>query len=308
MVYVSWSVWHCSYQSRVVVMEESAWWLLMASCQFDGRFGYTRICPNVMKPRTFNSIPGMRSVNERRRYNVTSPLIGWAHAQNDPWKPWDVMMLTSSSMATPVCRNDKLRFDHWRPSWYRDNPWVSAKELRTDLPQVRHTNNQISLSVRTWRTVERNGLGKCSVLLTTGERPDNHHSAASHWLCNVFPETTINSAQAWFRFVSVLRRWNSSLVFGKTKTGVNLAVVVLCQHLWGPRCPKYLINCENALLLRECWWTIHNVTHLDKWRFRLQPNAQCSGAITRVLADLLTAWLWLASIASQPQVVAKTFG
>ena len=31
----------------------------------------------------------MRSANERRRYNVTSPLIGWAHTQNDPWKSID---------------------------------------------------------------------------------------------------------------------------------------------------------------------------------------------------------------------------
>ena len=29
----------------------------------------------------------MRPSNERRRYNVTSSLIGWAHTQNDPW-PW----------------------------------------------------------------------------------------------------------------------------------------------------------------------------------------------------------------------------
>ena len=26
----------------------------------------------------------MRPANERRRYNVTSSLIGWAHSQNDP--------------------------------------------------------------------------------------------------------------------------------------------------------------------------------------------------------------------------------
>ena len=29
----------------------------------------------------------MRPANERRRYTVTSCLIGWAHTQNDPW-PW----------------------------------------------------------------------------------------------------------------------------------------------------------------------------------------------------------------------------
>ena len=27
----------------------------------------------------------MRRVNERRHYNVTSSLIGWAHTQNSPW-------------------------------------------------------------------------------------------------------------------------------------------------------------------------------------------------------------------------------
>ena len=29
----------------------------------------------------------MRPANERRRYNVTSSLIGWEHSQNDPWWP-----------------------------------------------------------------------------------------------------------------------------------------------------------------------------------------------------------------------------
>ena len=58
----------------------------------------------------------MHPANERRRYSVTSFLIGWAHAQNDPsqWEtmlhcnivshwlgiytndPWDVMSYTSS--------------------------------------------------------------------------------------------------------------------------------------------------------------------------------------------------------------------
>ena len=27
----------------------------------------------------------MGSAKERRRYTVTSSLIGWAHTQNDPW-------------------------------------------------------------------------------------------------------------------------------------------------------------------------------------------------------------------------------
>ena len=46
-------------------------------------------------------ILGMVSANERRRYYVTPPLIGWAHTQNDPWlwthkrhsKPWVFLLL-----------------------------------------------------------------------------------------------------------------------------------------------------------------------------------------------------------------------
>ena len=37
----------------------------------------------------------LRPANERRRYNVTSPLIGWAHTQNDP-----CIILTSDGVAT----------------------------------------------------------------------------------------------------------------------------------------------------------------------------------------------------------------
>ena len=32
----------------------------------------------------------MRPASERRRYNVTSSLIGWAHSQNDPWIQWSL--------------------------------------------------------------------------------------------------------------------------------------------------------------------------------------------------------------------------
>ena len=34
------------------------------------------------------------SANERHRYIVTAPLIGWAHSQNDPWK-WYIMIWTA---------------------------------------------------------------------------------------------------------------------------------------------------------------------------------------------------------------------
>ena len=42
-------------------------------------------------------ILGMGSANERRRYTVTSSLIGWAHTENDPWvssaNPYNVCIL-----------------------------------------------------------------------------------------------------------------------------------------------------------------------------------------------------------------------
>ena len=35
--------------------------------------------------RTSGIILGMGLANEKWRYNVTSPRIGWAHTLNDPW-------------------------------------------------------------------------------------------------------------------------------------------------------------------------------------------------------------------------------
>ena len=56
----------------------------------------TMLCPNrhdVINIRASvqdgsRIILGMGSANERRRYIVTSSLVGWTHAQNDPWGPW----------------------------------------------------------------------------------------------------------------------------------------------------------------------------------------------------------------------------
>ena len=41
---------------------------------------------------------GMGSTNERRRYIVTSSLIGWAHAQNDSWE-----IMTASETSKKLC-------------------------------------------------------------------------------------------------------------------------------------------------------------------------------------------------------------
>ena len=49
------------------------------------------IKPSIYDKYIIISVPGiifcMCPANERRRYNVTSSLIGWAHSQNDPWYP-----------------------------------------------------------------------------------------------------------------------------------------------------------------------------------------------------------------------------
>ena len=40
----------------------------------------------------------MWPANERRRYNVTSSLIGWPHVQSDPCRGWECMCQDSSPM------------------------------------------------------------------------------------------------------------------------------------------------------------------------------------------------------------------
>ena len=40
---------------------------------------------NIDDSVSAGTILGMGSAYERRRYNVTSCLIRWAHIQNDPW-------------------------------------------------------------------------------------------------------------------------------------------------------------------------------------------------------------------------------
>ena len=45
----------------------------------------TNPCWIFIRLRIAGIVLWMRPANERRRYNVTSFLIGWAHQQNDPW-------------------------------------------------------------------------------------------------------------------------------------------------------------------------------------------------------------------------------
>ena len=40
----------------------------------------------------------MGSANERRRYIVTPPLIGWARTQNEPWHIWQLSCVTCANL------------------------------------------------------------------------------------------------------------------------------------------------------------------------------------------------------------------
>ena len=56
----------------------------------------------------------MRQANERRRYNVTSSLIGWAHSQNEPWKISHY--LTQCWLIVNWTLGNKLQ---WNSNWNR---------------------------------------------------------------------------------------------------------------------------------------------------------------------------------------------
>ena len=46
----------------------------------------------------------MRQTNERRRYNVSSSLIGWAHTLNNPWPRWHMLIVGVFIASCCVCR------------------------------------------------------------------------------------------------------------------------------------------------------------------------------------------------------------
>ena len=58
------------------------WWFETPSCSL------WRHCNAMMLNQ--GSFLYMHSANERRRYIVTSSLIGWAHTQNDPCSMWEI--------------------------------------------------------------------------------------------------------------------------------------------------------------------------------------------------------------------------
>ena len=76
----------------------------------------------------------MRSANERRRYNVTSSLICWAHTENGPWcrKLSHVMTSLCDVPPTPSVHESACRVDSPGLGWL-DNlmaaPSVSPRAL-----------------------------------------------------------------------------------------------------------------------------------------------------------------------------------
>ena len=72
----------------------------------------------------------MRPANERRRYYVTSSLIGWVHAQNDPWIPKQFCLIRchprwppfSLPVLVPVAPDPQRTYPLWAPNWWM-SPW-----------------------------------------------------------------------------------------------------------------------------------------------------------------------------------------
>ena len=59
----------------------------------------------------------MRPANERRRYNVTSRLIGWVHVQNDPCN------------TTPAQHNEQLQWENCARIWVPKRQYFSSEAM-----------------------------------------------------------------------------------------------------------------------------------------------------------------------------------
>ena len=57
---------------------------LVFICYISGQYCHRSVGLFCLVPTHPGIILCMRTAKERRRYNVTSSLIGWAHTQNDP--------------------------------------------------------------------------------------------------------------------------------------------------------------------------------------------------------------------------------
>ena len=72
-----------------------------------------------------------RPANKRRRYIVTSPLIGWAHMQNDPCKNVKAVCQTRT-----VKKQNTLLIKAWNKptinNEQRRNEWLKKKIMRTE--------------------------------------------------------------------------------------------------------------------------------------------------------------------------------
>ena len=119
--------------------------MTLASCVCDASIVYvgmkacSRLVPLNMIQLPFpllwetGTILSMGSANERRRYNVTSSLIGWAHTQKDPCESWKLpVTVNRDSSWCQLCIHcyhcmrpyDNLRCRHWQ-SWHHDKSPLS---------------------------------------------------------------------------------------------------------------------------------------------------------------------------------------
>ena len=104
---ILWHIWFCRKLDILVnlhvlkcLCDKSVFVFQMAWCQFSVRV-ITLPCPGI--------ILCMRPANERQCYIVTSPLIGWAHTQNDP-------CMSRQTVSLGVCQGES------REGWLEGPP------------------------------------------------------------------------------------------------------------------------------------------------------------------------------------------
>ena len=117
----------------------------------------------------------MSSANERRRYSVTSSLIGWAHTQNDPSVHYSVYGL-SQWEKTLKCNV----FSHWlSPSIHRIIPLSNILCMGSANERRRYS---VTSSLIGWAHTQNDPSVQYSVYGLSQWKKTLHCNVFSHWL------------------------------------------------------------------------------------------------------------------------------
>ena len=125
------SLWKGKVQAVFIIcdllLELGHGWLITSQCLCGRNYlsKYINVCLANLCSKNNPRIPpgtilGMGSGNERRRYIVTSSLIGWAHTQTDPCST-NVMYYVWSGMVRS-----------WRATHLRTLPWPKILAKQTE--------------------------------------------------------------------------------------------------------------------------------------------------------------------------------